>query len=486
MLVMRNYKKHILFGAVFVCLFLFNANSQEYFYTLIRGSSITDDCKICGRPTIPIPINGNFLIQITNQTPFATRFAVKKINFYSGQPDDPTILITGEGNGEIFGEVALIQVITLNLTIYRKGGTNRFLQFTNTTGAITIPLPMVQCELVQTQEDMFQFYTLKINAAPYHEIWFSTENGFTSTNSLMNGTPADILSSTGNKIKSKADLIKNLNLQNPPEDLNVDALDVITNGIILFSFDRAVTSSTLGVINEGDVVSDSGNIVYRNESLLSKLGFMPPAPSLGLDAIQVLDNGEVLFSTRSDAFSEKLGAMIQNGDIISSEGYIFKKNKDLLQQLLPSEQDIDYGLDAFYLWENGELWFSTKLGFNSTKVGTVLAGDLLSDRGYVVYKNLDLLAPFSPLEDLADFGLDALFIITDLSVVSQPPRITEIKIQNDAININWAGEGRLFRVESSDDIIGNFFPVQTTTSKNIKIPLNNTRKQKQFFRIRQW
>ncbi|MGC8742283.1 MAG: hypothetical protein ACP5T0_00190 [Verrucomicrobiia bacterium] len=482
---MRNYN-NILLAAIVVCLFAFSVNSQEYYYTLIRGSSITDECKICGRPTIPIPINGNFLIQITNQTPLGTRFFVKKIAFYAGQPDDPDILITGEGSGEIFGEVALVQRISLNLTIYRKGGTNRFLQFTNTPGVVTVPPPMVQCELVQTEDDMLQFYTLNINAAPYHEIWFSTESGFTSANRDMSGSPADILSSTGSKIKSKADLIKNLNLQNPPQDLNVDALDIITNGIILFSFDSAVTSVTLGVINEGDVVSDAGEIIYRNEQLLSKFGFMPPTPALGLDAIQVQDNGEVLFSTRSDAFSEKLGAMIQNGDILSSDGYIYRKNKTLLQQLQPSEPGIDYGLDAFYIWDNGEIWFSTKLGFNSSKVGTVLDGDLLSDSGYVVYKNLDLLSPFSPLEDLADFGLDALFIVTDLSVTTQPPKISKIKFENGFLNINWEGEGRVFRIESSDDVTGAFLPVQTTTSKNISVPSNNTAKQKQFFRIRQW
>jgi hypothetical protein len=40
---------------------------------------------------------------------------------------------------------------------------------------------------------------------------------------------------------------------------------------------------------------------------------------------------------------------------------------------------------------------------------------MLSDQGFIVVRNLDLVQPFSPLEDLADFGLNGLWLVTDLA-----------------------------------------------------------------------
>ncbi|HON09063.1 MAG TPA: hypothetical protein PLW02_13285, partial [Verrucomicrobiota bacterium] len=319
--------------------------------------------------------------------------------------------------------------------------------------------------------------------APFNEIWFSTENKFTPDNLQFIGTPADILSTSGRRIKSKAELINNLNIKDPPDNLSIDSIEVSTNGLILFSLNQSVLSDTIGLIGEGDVVSENGQIIFRNAMLLNKFGFMPPTPALGLDALQILNNQEVLFSTRSDEFSEFIGEMIQNGDILSSEGYIFKKNRDLLSMFKPSEPDKDYGLDAFYIWDNGDIWFSTTQGFTSQTLGTIYAGDLLCDKGYVVYKNLDLLSKFSPLEDLADFGLDAIFIITDLNVPVQPARITMWKIEDGSLTFKWQGEARIYRIEKADDILGPFIPIITTTAKEFNDQSTNN---KAFYRIRQW
>lgn len=463
------------------------AFSQTFFYTLLGDSAITEDCKICGRPTIPQPMRGTFIVQITNQNPISTQVAIKDIHFYSGDPADPFYLVTGNGYGEVFGEVAMLQRITLHLTILKKYSTNRELVFTNITMAVVINPPMINCELAQTEEDMFQFYTLKIVAAPLHEILFSTESGFTSGNSTIRGTGGDVLSNNGKIIKSKSELVKGLRLVNPPEYLNIDALDILPGGIILFSLDQKMTSQTLGTIDEGDVVTDLGDIAYRNTDLLSRMGFMPPAPALGLDGIQVLANGEVLFSTRDNAFSESLGQLIQHGDILSNQGYIYRKNKDLLAAFQPVEQNVDYGLDAFYVWATGEIWFSTTTGFTSRVLGTIMPGDLLSDKGYIVFKNLDLMSKFQPLEDLADFGLDGLFIITDLTTVSAPPRITFSKLQNGVLTIRWQGQGRIYRVERASDISGQFVPVMTTTATQFEETIEAAfMSPRMFYRIRQW
>lgn len=146
-----------------------------------------------------------------------------------------------------------------------------------------------------------------------------------------------------------------------------------------------------------------------------------------------------------------------------TEGYIVKKNRDLLSVFQPSEPNKDYGLDAFYIWDNGDVWFSTTQGFTSQTLGIIRAGDLLCDKGYIVYKNLDLLSKFSPLEDLADFGLDAIFIVTDLNVPLQPYHKQEI--ENGNLTFKWQGEGRIYQIEKADNILGPFIPVITTTTK---------------------
>ncbi len=66
------------------------------------------------------------------------------------------------------------------------------------------------------------------------------------------------------------------------------------------------------------------------------------------------------------------------------------------------------GVDALSIWPHGEIWFSPERDFQSTRFGLVRHGDLLSEVGRVVLRNGELLAAFAPLEELADFGLDAL------------------------------------------------------------------------------
>lgn len=480
-------KRIIQLAAVYLFCSVLTTFAQTYYYTLLGDSLITEDCKACGRPTIPQPMRGEFTLQVTNQNPISTQVIIRDIHFYSGDPSDPLYLVKGSGYGEIFGEVAMLQRITLNLTILRKYSTNRELVFTNTTMAVVINPPMVNCELAQTEEDMFQFYTLKIVAAPMHEILFSTESGFTSGNSTIRGSGGDILSNKGKVIKAKNDLIKALRLVDPPETLNIDALDILPGGIILFSFNQNVNSQTAGWIEEGDVVTDLGDVAYRNTELLSRMGFMPPTPALGLDGIQVLNNGEVLFSTRYNAFSEKLGQFIQHGDILSNQGYIYRKNKDLLAAFQPADPNQDYGLDAFYVWQTGEIWFSTASGFTSRTLGSIMAGDLLSDKGYIVFRNLELMSKFQPLEDLADFGLDGLFIVTDLTAITVPPRIVFSKFRDGVLTLKWQGQGRIYRVERANDVLGPFMPVMTTTSTQFEETIDTALfPQKMFYRIRQW
>ena len=66
------------------------------------------------------------------------------------------------------------------------------------------------------------------------------------------------------------------------------------------------------------------------------------------------------------------------------------------------------GLDAVTRLPNGVTWFSTDRDVGTERFGLIRDGDLLSDSGHVLIRNLDLVWSFEPFEDVDNFGLDAL------------------------------------------------------------------------------
>jgi hypothetical protein len=131
----------------------------------------------------------------------------------------------------------------------------------------------------------------------------------------------------------------------------------------------------------------------------------------GLDAVTLGPEGLLLFSTQDSFFSESLGMAIGHGDLLCEAGRVFKTNAELMARFRPIEPVPKmFGLDAVHVWPHGEVWFSTEVEFADQHLGSIGHGDLLSDTGRVVARNLELLGPFRPVEDLADFGLDGLHV----------------------------------------------------------------------------
>jgi hypothetical protein len=213
------------------------------------------------------------------------------------------------------------------------------------------------------------------------------------------------------------------------------------------------------VIQHGDVVSDRGRIVHRNLELLSAFHVTVPGPDLGLDALQVRETGEVLFSIGSDVPAPQVG-QLRHGDLLSNSGTIVARNAELLARFHPAVSK-DYGLDAVYVWPNGEIWFSTRDGFEDTQLGTIGSGDLLSDEGMVIFHNLELMAAFAPVEDVSSFGLDALFVVTDLTGPAAPSRFTNI-VHNPGrgtVSMQWTGPGKVFQVLKAAQVNGLYMPI---------------------------
>src|SRR5437867_386458 len=394
-------------------------------YTLLEGSYFLDECLICGRPTIQQPLRGTFdLVLLQNTAPY-TKYAMRNIDWVASPGPTGDRRITGEGTYERFEEFAVLQDMTLAVQI-KDAYTNRLAFFTNESREVQQPFPLIQANVRQTNGTLIQTFSMELFAAPVREIWFSTAKSFTSTNrsAPTNQISAgDLLSNRGRVVKRNMDLTGRLGVMPSVPDLGLDAVQVTRRGEILFSIPVDVFSETLGPIQHGDLLSNRGAIVRRNQDLLA--AFHPGAPKdAGLDAVQVMPDGEILFSIQSSVTATS-GLTLSRGDILSDQGRIFMTHQQLLANFQPTNTNHDFGLDALYIFPSREIWFSVDEGFTDNRLGTVGAGDLLSSLGYRAFSNQGLLSAFAPASTVKDNGLDALFIVTDTAPPQAQPLIVK-------------------------------------------------------------
>jgi hypothetical protein len=421
--------------------------------------------------------------------PLFNRYAVQAIAFSAGGLPGLTYKVTGRGTFQIGGEVAVVQAMSLEVEI--DNGTTRTLCYvTNTSGLVERLWPMLKIQLTQTNGTPTQVYQLELAAAPLREIWFSTANGFhpgipiPATDSVSGG---DLLASPGRVVKRNHQLTALLGIMPVVPDLGLDAVEFLPRGEIAFSMEQDMFSETLGPLHHGDVLSNKGRVLQSYGDLIGAFGPEPPPADQGLDALHIESSHEVHFSIEQDFFSENLGRTVRRGDLLSSSGVILKTNEQLIARFHPADPKKDYGLDALWVWPSGEIWFSTEVGFTGQQFEVYGSGDLLSDQGYVVFRNLELLNRFAPIEDLADFGLDALFIVTDVAVAGPSPEFTSVSRNplTGSVSLHWKGEGRVFQVERAGDANGPFSPLSEIVP-DLFYEDQNPAEPQSFYRLRQW
>lgn len=451
-------------------------------YTLVEGSTFADDCPICGRPTIAFPLRGTFDLLLDNAGPLFTTYRLTNIQFYAGSKSDPLYTVIGNGTYRVGGEVAVRQEMLLETETCNSAPSCRAVTFTNESSAVTLGFPLIEISLVQTQASLFSVYSMHLVAAPVRELWFVITNGFTPTNAGPIVRAGDVLSQSGRIVRSNAHLIESVGITNPVAALPVDAIDVVPGGEIVFSMRRGSASPTLGTLREGDLLSDRGRVVKTNQQLTAAFLIQPVVPDVGLDAMHVLSSGEILFSIRTNIFSEAKGTL-RHGDVLSNSGQIVKSNQQLLAKFLPANPSMDYGLDALYVWPNGEMWFSTATGFQDSVLGAVSDGDLLSTEGIIVFKNAELVSEFGALQTVPNLGLSDFFVVTDVAVAA-PPRFLPPRIQQNDFLMQWTGTNRVFQLEQAPTVTGPWHPlsfIDPATSFTDR----DTNAQR-FYRLRAW
>lgn len=463
---------------------------RDWSYTLLDGSTLIDDCG-CGRPPMPYGLRGTFRLRFLDENPLFTRYELTDVSLVAGAPP-AEFRLTGHGIYEVGGEVAVVQDLTLELQVATGAGT-RMAVFTNDTRALLRPWPMLAVQTTERFGDRIDFLRLRFQAAPVRELWFSTVSGFTPSDQVGLPRPVrvsggDLVSSTGRVVKRNTELTRRLGILPAVPDLGLDAVDLLPGGEIIFSTEQDAFSEALHQrLQHGDLLSVRGRLLRGNQDLTRAFGPMPVVPDVGLDAVQVSPDGMVLFSTREDLFGE-IGGPIHHGDIATEKGTILRRNQDLLARFHPPLRGHDYGLDAFHLWPSGEIWFSVAEGFADSHLGPVTAGALLSDQGYVVFQNLELLSLFAPIEDVADFGLDALFVVTDAVPAGPAPTLAfTVDRASGHLRLRGANRGRVFHLEKAAEVQGPYVPVTPILPDSAFELLEKFSEQpRAFYRLRQW
>jgi hypothetical protein len=463
------------------------STNRSWAYLLLHDSYLLDDCPVCDRIPIEVPMRGTFNLRVLEQNTFSSRYAIEDISFTAG---DRPYRVKGGGTFEIGGEVAVTLQMFLHVEI-DDGFTNKVCYFTNTTRTIDRPWPMIDITLGQTNGAFNQVFTLRLAAAPVREIWLSTVSFFTATSGqaaskiVLGG---DLISSSGRVVKRNDLLYTSVGAMPPGPDLGLDAVDILPGGEIAFSLGHDIFSETLGLLQHGNLLSTRGRILRRNQELLAAFMPEPATNDVGLDAVHVLDTGEILFSIPTNVFSRQLGLTLHRGDLLSSVGTIMRSNQQLLARFQPTNTTNDYGLDALYVWPSGEIWFSTEDSFQDQVFGPISGGDLLSDRGYIAFRNSELLNAFTPANAPPDIGLDALYVVTDATPPAPVPRLDiAAKSVTRSVGLTWQGQGRVFQVERADDVTGPFLPVSPIQPDLSFDDLGTlTNRSQGYYRLGQW
>ena len=160
-------KRIFLLVAFCVTILVLPLAAQPLQYTLLAESRFMDDCLICGRPTITVPLHGTFTLVPDEVTQLFTKYRLENIAWVGGLGTNVQYDIRGSGTYTVGGEVAVTKRMVLNLTV-----NGRDVTFTN-NGLPSLrgfPDYVIDTSLTQTQQNFVTFYTMDLLATPLREV----------------------------------------------------------------------------------------------------------------------------------------------------------------------------------------------------------------------------------------------------------------------------------------------------------------------------
>ena len=203
-----------------------------------------------------------------------------------------------------------------------------------------------------------------------------------------------------------------------------------------------------------------------------------------------MEDGETFFSVQTNFFSKKLGRKVQPGDLLTDLGAVVKANAEPVKPFIPADPTNNFGSKAIYGWPSGEIWFSTPDGFYDSNSNFYAPGDLLSDQGYVVYRNSELFPAFQPPGGGTDFGLAALFVVTDAAAAGPAPNLGLPQPTNSppaSVTIQRSGGSQMFQLERATNAAGPYIPVSPITTDTLFLDTGALTNQAQlYYRLHQW
>jgi hypothetical protein len=143
--------------------------SDPITYRLLDGSTLTDDCPVCDRLAIVVPLTGTFTMRPATESPLFAEFEITDISFGGTNVGGASYLVSGIGTYRVGGEVALIEQMYLEVDIAHSSGVTKALCVSPAQVA-TQEWGTLQIPLSQTNGSFTQVFTLDLIAAPLPQL----------------------------------------------------------------------------------------------------------------------------------------------------------------------------------------------------------------------------------------------------------------------------------------------------------------------------
>ena len=440
-------------------------------YQLLYGSSISS--RTGNIVTSFQASRGSFDLRTDEQTGGSSRYSVENVRI------NGDLQHQFAGNGTF--QAAAGSSIKLSLTLINVAAPlEPALIFTNVAITPDRKWPMLALRVRQDTTNA-TIYTIDIRAAPFHDIWISSAvdfraSAFPDAANLIRG--GDLLSIDGRVIRRNAGLL----VQFGPlvvNDYGLDAVSLAAGGGL------AISTHDFGTLRDGDILLPTlARRINYKEIFTNAIASSMSDP--GIDGLQFTSPTSFYFSVKHNATYapdstttlQLRDADIWWTDVQTHELRLVHSREELFAfaEYQPWLKDAQVGIDAFYIWPSGEVWFSLRSSWTAHTA-------IYSSDGYGVFTDTFVFQAFKPS---IDPGLDAFLVITDLA--SPPATASSLSVTLSATNVvlQWPQGAGAYQVEAATELSTAFKAISPVTANATFTDVLKQSAAHRFYRIRQW